>query len=146
MYGVKGLASLDPFLGAPAISGAGKRFWSCGVVGLTVVLSAVRVRIMRILTGIHCFQTASVGADFWWSPRGALCSVALELLAVHWYVWLLWLLWWLDRGLLFSRNAWFDCEYMYCVCFLGLLEEFPFFYVKVFSGFRSRFSLGLPFC
>ena len=31
----------------------------------------------------------SVGADFWWSPRGALFSVALELLTVHWYVWLL---------------------------------------------------------
>ena len=27
----------------------------------------------------------------------------------------------------FSRNAWFDSEYMYCVCFLGLLEEFPYF-------------------
>ena len=33
----------------------------------------------------------SVGADFWWSSRGALFSVALELLTIHWYVWLLWL-------------------------------------------------------
>ena len=27
----------------------------------------------------------------------------------------------------FSRNAWFDSEYMYCVCFLGRLGEFPYF-------------------
>ena len=33
------------------------------------------------------FLTVSVGADFWWSPRGALFSVTLELLAVHW-LWL----------------------------------------------------------
>ena len=92
VYGVKGLASLDPFLGAPAISGAGKRYRSCGVVGLTVVLSAVRVRISADLDRRSLL---SVGADFWWSARGALFSVALELLAVHWYVWLLWL-WWLD--------------------------------------------------
>ena len=29
-----------------------------------------------------------LAGDFWWSPRGALFSVALELLAVRWYVWL----------------------------------------------------------
>ena len=40
VYGVKGLASLDPFLGAPAISGAGERYRSCGSH-----CGAVRVRI-----------------------------------------------------------------------------------------------------
>ena len=40
---VKGLASLSPFLGAP---GAGSTYRSCGVVGLTVVLNAVRVRVI----------------------------------------------------------------------------------------------------
>ena len=44
------------------------------------------------------FLTVSVGAGFWWSPRGALFSVALELLAVHWYVRLLWLYGGLTEG------------------------------------------------
>ena len=32
---------------------------------------------------VHCFLRISVGADFWWSPHGALCSAVFQLPAVH---------------------------------------------------------------
>ena len=71
VYGVKGLASLDPFLGAPAISMAGKRYRSCGVVSLTVLSESGSV---RILTGVHCSQLVPTSGGV----RVELCSQSLS--------------------------------------------------------------------
>ena len=127
VFGVKGLASLGPFLGAPAISGAGKRYRSCGVVGLTVVLSAVRVRISAdldrrsLLSEGLCWCQLLVESA-WTSvlSRSRVARRPLARLAV--------MVGTVSRlRVTLLRDAWLDSEYFFCVSSWRFFGEFLLF-------------------
>ena len=110
-YVVKGLASLDPFLGAPAVSGAGERY-----------------RGSRVLSTVHCH--APVYRGFWkyvfpwWQlarfTLGIWCNISFSSVYLAVVVPRLGVACgvqnWIFReilGLLLC-NTWFDSGYMFC--------------------------------